>query len=154
MRIYLAHIHEGGRPYEGEEPPEILALEDDPILRTRSPVRYDLVAEVVDHELLVRGRVETDLEALCSRCGEFFSTTVCDSSFLRAYELSGEVDTVDLNADLREAILLKTSQFPLCSPDCLGICPQCGANLNERPCDCRPPTTEGGAWGVLDDLDV
>lgn len=154
MRINLAHIHEGGRPYEGQEPPEILELENDPVLRTREPVRYELIAEVVSHELLVRGRVETGMEVLCSRCGQFFSTTVCDSSFLRAYELVGEVDSVDLSADLREAILLKTSQFPLCSPNCLGLCSQCGANLNKGACGCRPPMIESGEWGMLDRLDV
>ena len=27
----------------------------------------------------------------------------------------------------------------LCNEDCLGICPECGKNLNEGPCGCKKP---------------
>ncbi len=152
MQINLSHIQEGGRAYEGEEPAGILDVENDPFVRAPAPVRYDLLAEVVSQELLVQGRVETELQMACSRCGEFFSTRVCDSSFLRAYELTGEVSLVDLDGDLREAILLKMPLFALCSPDCRGLCSQCGSNLNRGSCGCAPSATDGGAWSALDEL--
>ena len=27
---------------------------------------------------------------------------------------------------------------PLCTPDCQGLCPQCGINLNTERCSCAP----------------
>jgi len=36
---------------------------------------------------------------------------------------------------------------PLCRPDCAGLCPNCGANLNEGPCACQAPDEE--RWRAL-----
>ena len=36
-------------------------------------------------------------------------------------------------------------QNPVCQPDCLGLCPQCGTNRNALSCEC-PPTTEHSEW--------
>jgi len=42
---------------------------------------------------------------------------------------------------LREHVILSAPMQPLCSDDCLGLCAQCGKNLNEGPCQCaaEPP---------------
>ncbi len=37
---------------------------------------------------------------------------------------------------LREEILVQTPMKPLCDENCKGICPICGADRNENPCDC------------------
>ncbi|MCQ5072305.1 YceD family protein, partial [Adlercreutzia sp. DFI.6.23] len=34
------------------------------------------------------------------------------------------------------ALLLEVPLVPLCDDDCKGLCPQCGANLDEGPCGC------------------
>lgn len=43
---------------------------------------------------------------------------------------------VDLRAALREGWLLEIPAFVLCRPDCRGLCPTCGANLNLGACKC------------------
>lgn len=43
---------------------------------------------------------------------------------------------VDLDALLQEDILLELPTKFLCKEDCKGLCPNCGKNLNEGPCDC------------------
>lgn len=43
---------------------------------------------------------------------------------------------LDLDALAREDILLELPTKFLCRPDCRGICPKCGKNLNEGPCGC------------------
>lgn len=40
---------------------------------------------------------------------------------------------VDLVPLLREELILATPQAPLCRPDCRGLCPVCGEDLNVRP---------------------
>ncbi len=48
---------------------------------------------------------------------------------------------LELASMLREHVILSAPMQPLCSDDCLGLCAQCGKNLNEGPCQCaaEPP---------------
>ncbi|HKQ34692.1 MAG TPA: DUF177 domain-containing protein [Nitrospiraceae bacterium] len=48
---------------------------------------------------------------------------------------------LELASMLREHVILSAPMQPLCSEDCLGLCAQCGKNLNEGPCQCtvEPP---------------
>ena len=47
-------------------------------------------------------------------------------------------DHLDLVPMVREQVILAAPMQPLCREDCLGFCPQCGQNLNERRCACSP----------------
>lgn len=42
-------------------------------------------------------------------------------------------DTLDLAAWARDAIALALPDKILCRPDCAGLCPVCGKNLNDEP---------------------
>ncbi len=42
-----------------------------------------------------------------------------------------EEGILDAGAWLHDAIVLALPEKVLCRPDCAGICPECGANLNE-----------------------
>lgn len=154
MIIYVSRIPVGGEQITGEEDESILELEQDKLVRPEGPVSYDLHAEKVGHELLVRGRLAVPLSVECSRCADFFSTKLEVSSFLRAYAVPEGTETVDLTGDIREDILLNLPVSPLCSPGCKGLCPQCGKNLNQGPCSCKPKPDVGGTWSALDKLDL
>lgn len=43
---------------------------------------------------------------------------------------------VDLRPALRQEWLLEVPAFAECRPDCKGLCPTCGANLNQGACKC------------------
>jgi uncharacterized protein len=45
-----------------------------------------------------------------------------------------ETGIIDLTPVLREYMLLEIPISPLCRPDCKGLCPVCGNNLNESTC--------------------
>lgn len=143
-------LPEGSR-YTGEEPSELLDLEPGARIQVLTPIYYDLFAQVVSCELLVRGRVWAEMTFTCSRCGDFFSTRIEDSSFLHDYPLQDGVIEVDMTGDLRELILLQLPAVPLCSDSCKGVCPRCGVNHNRESCDCRsmPFMT---VWSELDAL--
>jgi len=47
----------------------------------------------------------------------------------------GEIDLEEISG---EQVLLNVSMKPLCSDSCKGICPHCGKDLNEGPCQCAP----------------
>ncbi|MFR7894556.1 MAG: YceD family protein [Dysosmobacter sp.] len=46
----------------------------------------------------------------------------------------GKVDVGEL---AREAFILDMDTKTLCSEDCKGLCPHCGADLNLGPCSCQ-----------------
>lgn len=48
-----------------------------------------------------------------------------------------EEGTIDLNVLVNDAVLLSLPIKHLCSPECRGICPYCGTDLNRGTCDCR-----------------
>jgi len=50
------------------------------------------------------------------------------------YQYQG--NQLELAPMLREHIILSAPMQPLCSDDCLGLCPRCRKNLNEGSCQC------------------
>lgn len=54
---------------------------------------------------------------------------------------------LDLTEGLRQYILTAEPLQPLCKADCLGLCPECGTDLNETSCDCGAHTDD--RWAAL-----
>ncbi len=52
------------------------------------------------------------------------------------YEVPAHAVVLDLATAVREEVALRVSAFPLCRPDCQGLCAACGADLNAGPCAC------------------
>ena len=136
---------------EGELNPDVLALAEDQWADAGSGIRYVLDAELLGEEVLVRGSVEADLKLLCSRSGAFFSTTLGDSSFLRAYLTTENPELIDLTDELREAVLIEIPSFPV-SPEAQsedftlpGV-----ASEDEDPAE----DEEQNPWSGLDGLDL
>ena len=48
-----------------------------------------------------------------------------------------ENDAFDLGDLARTAFILDMDTKTLCSEDCKGLCPRCGADLNQGPCSCK-----------------
>lgn len=108
-----------------------------------SPIDLDLTVEAVVEGVLVTGTAEVRLAGQCARCLEEIATsTEVDLQELYLYpekepdddEASRlEDDLLDLEPLLRDAVVLDLPFTPLCRPDCAGLCPRCGANLNHEP---------------------
>ena len=115
------------------------------------PIQYRLEARMVGRRLIVRGTVEVSLSATCRRCGRSFSTFSRESCFLYQYETREGQRDVDVTPELREALLLRLAPHPLCMPECAGLCPRCGRDLNAGPCQCEPSDAPAGqGWAALD----
>jgi uncharacterized protein len=114
------------------------------------PVKVDLVArESGAGEVIARGTVSTVLARACRRClkesTERLDVDVAivwsDDIELRGddgaiRELPAGQDTIDVGEAVREELILAVPAYYECEPDCRGLCPQCGMNLNEQSCDC------------------
>ncbi|MBT1166449.1 YceD family protein [Bifidobacterium simiarum] len=66
------------------------------------------------------------------------------------YPLAGGNTFMDIEALLRDNLAEAMPLQPLCRPDCRGLCPQCGVDLNEQP-DHEHETTDI-RWGALEAL--
>jgi len=81
-----------------------------------------------------------NVTALCARCaGEFvFSNNLKIEDEFSSEDLidsyGSELDTITL---LKDQITLNMPLKILCSPDCKGLCPVCGCNLNTAECECN-----------------
>ena len=51
--------------------------------------------------------------------------------------LIDEHHVLDLTEAVNQYRVLATPMQPLCRPNCAGLCPVCGQNLNEASCACR-----------------
>jgi uncharacterized protein len=56
------------------------------------------------------------------------------------YQLTPETVYVDLTKDFFDYVKLALPMKRLCSEDCKGLCPTCGANLNYETCNCKTET--------------
>ncbi len=149
MKINVKRIPAGGETLLGTEPGSIMELED-PELGFPHEIGYRLQAQIQGNALLVVGTLDTSARLLCSRCLVNFELPLHIGQFVVHQELHGE-DFVDLTANIREDILLELPQRALCRPECKGLCPNCGKNLNEGACRCEPRRVELH-WHALDQL--
>jgi len=49
-------------------------------------------------------------------------------------------DGVNVTELLETCFIMETETQHLCRPDCKGLCPECGKNLNNGPCGCKKQT--------------
>ncbi len=140
-----------------------LFLDDDAALK-------DLEGRAVllrtDRGLLVSVRARAQVLGSCSRClspaesaieidfqeefipvvdpvsGKHITAEESEASFVIDENLM-----LDLGEPLRQYALMSSPSKPLCRPDCAGLCPTCGANLNEGPCPCPPQSDD--RWQAL-----
>jgi uncharacterized protein len=59
---------------------------------------------------------------------------------------------IDLEAQLREMLILAVPMSPRCRDNCLGLCPTCGQNKNERDCGHTAPALEDARFQALKNL--
>lgn len=62
-----------------------------------------------------------------------------------------EDDTLDLSSWARDAVALELPDKILCRPDCAGLCPVCGRDLNEEP-HTHEETEADPRWAALRSL--
>ncbi|WP_376792441.1 DUF177 domain-containing protein [Thermoflexus sp.] len=112
-----------------------------------------------DRRLLASGTISTQVHTQCARCLEPVAFPMTfefeEAFFLSPVDIPGETfyavtddGYLFLTAPLREHVLLNIPLRVLCRPDCRGLCPECGQNLNEGECGCvREPDPR---WAALE----
>jgi uncharacterized protein len=108
-----------------------------------SPVELQLRLEAVMEGVLATGGARVTVAGECARCLGAFEDDL-EVSFQELYvypESDAEEDEasrlvedhLDLEPVLRDSVVLALPFQPLCSPDCPGLCPECGVRLADEP---------------------
>jgi uncharacterized protein len=135
---------------------DISGIDDE--LEIKSPLTGHVKMIRSPDSILVTGSLQTVVELSCRRCLESFAVPVeveIEEEFYPSVDIQtgaqlpvtqaeeeatiiDEQHVLDLTEVVRQALFLAIPMHPLCAPDCAGLCPQCGQNLNEAICDCVP----------------
>lgn len=139
---------------------------DDPVWRDDDPRPADGVivtgrlSSAGDERFYFSGRMSGEVDTECRRCltptraavDEELHLLFADASDEESddsdvYLLEPRATMVDLRPALREQWLLAVPGFALCREECRGLCPKCGADLNQGPCGCAPDVDP--RWAAL-----
>lgn len=123
-----------------------------------APVQVDVELQAVNDGIVAVGTVTAPWTGECRRCLRLASGEVVGDvhEIFERVPVEGETRLldgveIDLTDVARDAVLLELPLAPLCRADCAGICPQCGADLNESGCDCVPDTKDP-RWAALEQI--
>ena len=133
-------------------------------------VDVDLRMEAVHEGVLVTGTASAPVVGECARCLEPVGESLAEDFDLlyRPLGVDALADEASISrADteigyyqgegllledvLKEQILLALPVKQICSTECKGLCPQCGANLNLESCDCVQNVSDP-RWAALEDI--
>ena len=132
-----------------------------------APVTVDAEIESVVEGLLVTGKVSATVVLRCVRClrevpqdlevdvRELFAVPGSRSAGLDPGDDKDEGyavlpdDRLPLDTMARDALVLAFPSFPLCRPDCAGLCPECGADRNTVDCGHAGPGATDPRWAAL-----
>ena len=160
MKVRVDHIKDVASDLVFDESldsfPMLMSLTEGGECSFEGPVSSELsVCREADH-IRVRGRVQVPVALTCSRCLATYRQQI-DSRFTiifregqTRYEDEDEVeleeqdlvsalysgDEIDLLPEIAEQVALAMPLKPLCSDTCKGLCPSCGADLNQTVCSC------------------
>ena len=136
--------------------------------RDSVPINGMLTLIHTNRGILGKGTVSTYVEGTCNRClnsieiplefdftEEFFPLIDINSGKPVNKEANGfTIDNnniLDLTEVIRQYTVLKTPMKQLCKPNCAGICPSCGKDLNAGDCGCTRPLQDK-RWDKLVNL--
>jgi len=120
----------------------------------RGDIRCSFRVEKTGSRVSVRGDLSSVAHLECYRCLREFDLEIT-APFTVFADRSGAGDRgeqeqlerddymlfhdgrrLDLRESVREGLLLELPITPRCREDCKGLCPKCGADLNDGPCGC------------------
>jgi uncharacterized protein len=134
MKIEINKIPLEGEKLDEEIPASALDLETD-LVKFSGPVRIKAEVFRITNAISVNLDLYAKMQMDCSRCLNAFETELKKNLKLN-YQIDKNELVIDLDPQIREEIILDYPLKPLCAPDCKGLCPKCGKNLNEGKCNC------------------
>ena len=161
MRIKISGLENGMYDYDFEADIEKIDLTE-PLF---GKYNTNVVLNKFDDQIILEASTTAGANFICDRCGTASKQTVKSKYkmiyLLRSIEgaeeeinityLSPDTHMIDILKDVRDYMILSTPMKRLCKEDCKGLCAKCGADLNEKQCDCNDDEIDD-RWKVLSEL--
>lgn len=152
MKLNLLNLHEGVNRLNLCIDPEKLRSEeaDEALSLFTNKIDADVEIQKFSDKYFIKVGLTTASQLTCDRC-----LVEYDQNFRTRFQLvyskhassqssdddyrfiDEKVVEIDLSDDIRENLLLMIPMKRLCREDCAGLCPTCGANLNDEMCPCK-----------------
>ncbi|MDD5917991.1 MAG: DUF177 domain-containing protein [bacterium] len=136
------------------------------VIRFAAPVSVEAEYVFDGSGFSVKGTLSTSLHSQCARCAKEFEEPF-EAQFDERFEKNASADSecygfsgeeLDISQMLSDAILLNMQPYSVCRPDCRGLCPVCGCDLNTAQCSCareageeEPPSPFAALKTLLND---
>ncbi len=113
-----------------------------------------------DSRISLRANVAAEVHTRCSRCLEPVQEALSaeiDALYAKQSDpddpdlYTFEAHALELEDAAKDALLLALPLQFLCKPDCKGLCPVCGGNLNHNTCTCQEGNVVTGPFSALKD---
>ncbi len=161
MRIKISGLENDTYDYDFEADIEKIDLTE-PLF---GKYNTNVVLNKFDDQIILEALTTAGANFICDRCGTAFKQTVKSKYkmiyLLRSIEgadeeinityLSPDTHMIDISKDVRDYMILSTPTKRLCKEDCKGLCVKCGADLNEKQCDCNDDEIDN-RWDLLLEL--
>ena len=122
-----------------------------------------------DGQIILDSETKINASLNCDRCNKEFGSQITskyrmiylfrqssDENILEKTDIifiHPDTDKIELDGEIRDYAILAVPMKKLCSEDCKGLCPRCGKNLNEGPCDCKEEKIDS-RWEPLQELKI
>lgn len=151
MRVNIAQLRKnkgGTENFHFSESFSPIRLGSD-VFTFRSPLDVQLKVTNTGKSLLVKGKLEAECNVNCCRCLKEFPYQLSlefEDEWVQEELVSQEQkdtafifskDEFDIDNRIIEHILVHLPMKFICSENCKGLCPKCGADLNKTKCGCE-----------------
>lgn len=161
MEIRISSLKDGAYPFSFDLPASNIELDESFI----GNVTVAGELRKVSSQIVLQSRIEADYRKQCDRCLADVTGHVNVALDLYFREGHGAVpdeddqvrhidpdqDTIVLDDEVRQIILLSLPLKYLCQEECKGLCATCGADLNNGECSCVEAEVDP-RWAKLADL--
>ena len=178
MEILIEQIKEDGLVFKFEKSGEIFPVLAEMVANGEcefaAPIKTYLRAQRIGDMIEIEGDIETSVYLTCNRCLQPFKTPLksqfaftymrrapdaIENSESQEIELRAEDmgivyfqgEKINLEDTIQEQVVMAFPLRALCKKGCKGLCPKCGVDLNEDPCNCERRSSPG-KFAVLNNL--
>ncbi len=136
MKIKIKDIRPEGIEITDLIQTSAVGLTKDDVLQFIAPLDVSAKVRRTENEVLVQTNVRGRYTSFCGRCLEKIERDWSGDFFFHI-PINRDTESIDLDEDIRQEVIVNVPARVLCKEDCRGICLHCGADLNKETCQCK-----------------
>lgn len=136
MKIKIKDIRPEGIEISGQIPVETIGLTPQDEGYFPAPLEAKAKVSRTGNTVLARTHVQGRYKTACARCLAEVERE-WNNDFLFDFPVGADTETIEMDEDIRQEVILNLPPKVLCKEDCKGICPNCGVDLNNEKCKCQ-----------------